>query len=294
MIERAVRALAGMRGLVHTEVIPAREAVPGTLERDLAGPLKDYIARRKIRLYSHQCETINFLRGGKNVIITTPTASGKTLAFTLPVMEALLGDSAGRALFIYPTKALANDQLKFLAEMDRATGSGLRPAFTTGTPPRGEGPPSATNRGSSSATFHELHHVLPWHYKWEKFFRGLKFIVMDEAHRYRGVAGSNIAYLVRRLRQGLPLLRRRTAVRAVDGDPCQPGRVLRETRRRPLRARLGKRRASRAQVLPPVQPPRGKERERLHACRSERALHPFYPPRPADDLLHGVTGRWPN
>ena len=201
MIERAVRALAGMRSLAHTEVIAAREAVPGTLERDLAGPLKDYIARRKIRLYSHQCEAINFLRVGKNVIITTPTASGKTLAFTVPVMEALLGDRSARALFIYPTKALANDQLKFLAEMDRATGSGALPRVYDGDTPAGRRPAIRDKARIVISNFHELHHVLPWHYKWEKFFRGLKFIVMDEAHRYRGVAGSNIAYLVRRLRR---------------------------------------------------------------------------------------------
>lgn len=200
-IDKAVRDLQGYGKLIHTHVIPARQAASGALERELPKPLAAYLQARNMTLYSHQCETINLLRGGENVIITTPTASGKTLAFSLPVMESMMEDAAGRALFLYPTKALANDQLKFLSELERLTGINVSPRVYDGDTPAGRRPAIRDRSRIIISNLHELHHVLPWHYKWEKFFRGLKYIVLDEAHRYRGVLGSNVAYLLRRLRR---------------------------------------------------------------------------------------------
>ncbi len=200
-IEKAVRDLRGYPKLIHTHVIPARHAAYGSLERELPGPLASYLQSRKITLYSHQCEAVNLLRGGENVIITTPTASGKTLAFSLPVMESMIEDAAARALFLYPTKALANDQLKFLAEMERTAGINVSPRVYDGDTPAGRRPAIRDRSRIIVSNLHELHQVLPWHYKWEKFFRGLRYIVLDEAHRYRGVLGSNVAWLLRRLRR---------------------------------------------------------------------------------------------
>lgn len=201
MIEKIIQDLQGYRKLVHTHVIPARQAVPGTLDRELPAPLAGYLQARKLELYSHQCETINLLRGGENVIITTPTASGKTLAFSMPVMESLLENAAARALFLYPTKALANDQLKFLTAMERLTGISAAPRVYDGDTPAGRRPAIRDRSRIIISNLHEFHQILPWHYKWEKFFRGLRFVVLDEAHRYRGVLGSNVAYLLRRLRR---------------------------------------------------------------------------------------------
>ncbi|RPH74523.1 DUF1998 domain-containing protein, partial [bacterium] len=119
----------------------------------------------------------------------------------LPVMESLLENAAGRALFLYPMKALANDQLKFLTEVERLTGISVSPRVYDGDTPAGKRPAIRDRSRIIISNLHELHHILPWHYKWEKFFRGLKYIVLDEAHRYRGVLGSNVAYLLRRLRR---------------------------------------------------------------------------------------------
>ena len=94
----------------------------------LSATLESYIRQRGIRLYSHQCDAINRIRAGKNVVITTPTASGKTLAFNIPVFERLKADSAARALYLYPTKALSNDQLGTVEEMAQFTGIPARAA----------------------------------------------------------------------------------------------------------------------------------------------------------------------
>ena len=121
--------------LAHMEILPAREPLYGTLERALPQSLQDYLDKGKLRLYSHQCEAIEHLRSGKNVVITTPTASGKTLAFNLPVFEALLEDESATALFVYPTKALSNDQLKVVKGMERICGASIRPAIYDGDTP---------------------------------------------------------------------------------------------------------------------------------------------------------------
>jgi DEAD/DEAH box helicase domain-containing protein len=133
------------------------------------------------------------------VILTTPTASGKTLAFNIPVFTALEQDSDARALYLYPTKALANDQLLPLDALSRFTGISACAAIYDGDTPQSK---RAAIREKSRIVLsnpHELHHVLSWHAKWRPLLTGLEYIVIDEAHRYRGVFGSNIAFVIRRL-----------------------------------------------------------------------------------------------
>ena len=185
--------------MVHTETTGPVPPRYGTLELPLGDTLESYISQHRIRLYSHQCDTINRIRSGKNVIITTPTASGKTLAFNLPVFEGLEGNSEARALYLYPTKALSNDQLATLEQMAQFTGISARPAIYDGDTPQSRRAAVRENSRIVISNPHELHQVLAWHAKWRPFFSHLKFIVIDEAHRYRGVFGSHIALLLRRL-----------------------------------------------------------------------------------------------
>ncbi len=184
---------------VYTEItgpIPPRY---GTLNAPLDETLESYLDQHRIRLYSHQCEAVNRVRTGKNVIITTSTASGKTLAFNLPVFEGLEMDRYARALYLYPTKALSNDQLATLEQMAQFTGISARLAIYDGDTPQSKRAAVRENSRVIISNPHELHQVLSWHAKWRVFFSNLKFIVIDEAHRYRGVFGSHIALLLRRL-----------------------------------------------------------------------------------------------
>jgi len=185
--------------VVYTETTEPASPLYGTLHAPLGDTLESYLSHRRIRLYSHQCEAVNRIRTGKNVIITTPTASGKTLAFNIPVFEGLEADLEARALYIYPTKALSNDQFATLEQMAQFTGISARPAIYDGDTPQSKRAAIRQNARIIISNPHELHQVLSFHTKWHPFFSHLKFIVIDEAHRYRGVFGSHIALLLRRL-----------------------------------------------------------------------------------------------
>ncbi len=203
MIEDFLASLKKMTSyknqIVHLEEIPAQEARFGELDSPLPNSIQNCLRNRKIQLYYHQAEAINKARAGKNVIIVTPTASGKTLAFNVPVLEVLSEDKRATALYLYPTKALTNDQLKVLREMEKETGIDFHPNVYDGDTPQHQ---RASIRESSRIVLsnpYGLHQYLPWHYKWRTFLQNLKFIIVDEAHVYRGVFGSNVAMLFRRL-----------------------------------------------------------------------------------------------
>jgi DEAD/DEAH box helicase domain-containing protein len=202
-MEKYIRFLKGVKGykqqIVHVEEISAREACYGKLDNPLPNCIQAYLNRKEIKLYSHQACAINKARQGKNVVIVTPTASGKTLSFNVPVFEALFTDEASTALYLYPTKALTNDQLKVLCELEKETGVEAFPNVYDGDTPTHQ---RANIREGSRIILsnpYGLHKYLPWHYKWRRFFQNLKFIVIDEGHVYRGVFGSNVAMLLRRL-----------------------------------------------------------------------------------------------
>ncbi len=118
LIDDFIQSIKRMQGykkqIVHVEEISPQEACFGKLEKSLPENIQNCLMSREIHLYSHQAEAINKVRAGKNVVIVTPTASGKTLAFNIPVLEALTKDPKATALYLYPTKALTNDQLKVL------------------------------------------------------------------------------------------------------------------------------------------------------------------------------------
>ncbi len=203
MIKDFVKSIKRMssykKQIVHLEVISPQEASFGDLEKPLPENIKNYLLNRKIRLYSHQAEAINEIRRGKNVVITTPTASGKTLAFNIPILEAITKDEKTTALYLYPTKALTNDQLKVLREMEKETDVSAYPNVYDGDTPSHHRSNIRENSKIILSNPYGLHQYLPWHFKWRTFFQNLKFVVIDEAHVYRGVFGSNVAMVIRRL-----------------------------------------------------------------------------------------------
>jgi DEAD/DEAH box helicase domain-containing protein len=166
---------------------------------DLAPALADTLRSAGIEsLYSHQVEALETARR-ENVVITSGTASGKSLAFNLPVLDKLARDETSRALYLYPTKALAQDQARKLSELRIA---GLRLAIYDGDTPR-EDRPGLRRRSNLVLTNPDMLHfgVLPHHKQWGDFFANLRWVVVDEAHTYRGVFGSHVANVLRRLRR---------------------------------------------------------------------------------------------
>jgi DEAD/DEAH box helicase domain-containing protein len=187
------------RRIVHVETTDPELPRYGDLDTPLSGTLEGYLRQKQIRLYSHQCEAINHVRANRNVIITTPTASGKTLAFNIPVFEHLQAHPESRALYLYPTKALSNDQYSTLEQMAQFTGIPAHPAIYDGDTPQSKRAAIREHSRIIISNPHELHQVLSWHAKWRPVLSNLEFIVIDEAHRYRGVFGSHVALVIRRL-----------------------------------------------------------------------------------------------
>ena len=203
LIEEFIKNIKRMQSykkqIVNIQEIPAQEPRFGELEKPLPENLQTCILNRKIKLYSHQAQAINLAREGKNVVIATPTASGKTLAFNIPVLEALTKNKKATALYLYPTKALTNDQLKVLKELEKDTNIKTDANVYDGDTPQHQRASIRENSRIILSNPYGLHQYLPWHYKWRTFLQNLKFIVIDEAHVYRGVFGSNVAMLLRRL-----------------------------------------------------------------------------------------------
>jgi DEAD/DEAH box helicase domain-containing protein len=188
--------------ITHVEPLAERTAEYAEPDPTLFDELRRYLDESGIpQLYSHQVELLSRGRKGENVIVTTGTASGKTLGFNLPVFESLGRDPKTTALYLYPMKAVTQDQLKVLRAMEKTTGTSLRAAVYDGDTPTDKRPLIRRNSRLVLSNPYELHQILPYHYQWQRFFRGLRFVVLDEAHRYRGVFGSNVAQLVRRLRR---------------------------------------------------------------------------------------------
>src|SRR5258706_8896338 len=153
-------------------------------------------------LYSHQAEAFSPAASGRNVVVVTPTASGKTICYNLPVLNRLIADPGARAMYLFPTKALAEDQLQeFQAAVD-AMGSDLRAFTYDGDTPQ-DARRAIRERANVVLTNPDILHagILPHHTKWAKAFENLRYIVIDELHSYRGVYGSHLANVLRRLKR---------------------------------------------------------------------------------------------
>lgn len=190
--------------LVHIQHIPPREPRSGELERPLHPKLEARLRALGITsLYSHQAQAVNAARNGKNVMVATPSASGKTLCYNLAVLQAIAEDPFARALYLFPTKALAQDQLRSLRELASPELIGYTDCTTfdgdTPAPERRE----IKKRAKIVLTNPDMLHIgiLPNHGSWSRLFRNLKYVVVDEAHVYRGIFGSHVANILRRLRR---------------------------------------------------------------------------------------------
>jgi DEAD/DEAH box helicase domain-containing protein len=183
-------------------VIPARPARHAPLPPELDPRLARALAARGIeRLYSHQAESWGHVRAGRHTVVVTPTASGKTLCYNLPVLQAAL-ETRAKALYLFPTKALSQDQVAELNELNVAGALGIR-AFTFDGDTPGDARKAVRTRGDIVVTNPDMLHqgILPHHTKWAQFFENLRFVVIDELHTYRGVFGSHVANVLRRLRR---------------------------------------------------------------------------------------------
>lgn len=183
----------------HTE--PAKEAVYAPFPAWLDGRVAQALHKRGIsQLYSHQAEALERVHEGEDVVVVTPTASGKTLCYNLPVLNAICRDDTTRALYLFPTKALAADQVSELYEMITEAGVDVKTYTYDGdTPPAAR--QAVRQAGHIVVTNPDMLHsgIMPHHTKWVKLFENLKFIVIDEVHTYRGVFGSHMANVMRRL-----------------------------------------------------------------------------------------------
>ncbi|MBI5441661.1 MAG: DEAD/DEAH box helicase [Deltaproteobacteria bacterium] len=182
------------------EAVPAAFApYPEAAHPGLVAALK---GRGIERLYTHQAEAAELAFSGRPFVAVTPTASGKTLCYNLPVLSALLRDPEARALYVFPTKALAQDQLAELGEL-----SALLPKAVKAYTYDGDTPQDIRRKVRDEAqvvlTNPDMLHqgILPHHPRWARFFGGLRFVVIDEMHVYRGIFGSHMANVLRRLRR---------------------------------------------------------------------------------------------
>ncbi|MBP6963806.1 MAG: DEAD/DEAH box helicase [Armatimonadetes bacterium] len=195
--------------IVHIHRIPRREASYGDLSEPLPPELVSALAQMGIkRLYTHQVEAVEAVRRGESVVIVTGTASGKTLCYNLPVLERQIRNSKheardATAFYLFPTKALAQDQLRGLrryAEWEPALAEVMKAGCYDG-----DTPPTTRRKLRDEASIiltnpDMLHQgILPYHTRWSNFFTNLQYVVIDEIHSYRGIFGSNVANVIRRL-----------------------------------------------------------------------------------------------
>jgi len=202
-IEQKFKGFPGQGGVTVVKHFPARKArfapFPGFLPAELVEILR---ARGIERLYSHQAKACELVHAGKNVVVVTPTASGKTLCYNLPILTALVENAETRALYLFPTKALAQDQLTELNRWTGKLGDALRVFTYDGDTPQ-DARKGIRSRGNLVITNPDMLHagILPHHTKWERLFENLRLVVIDELHSYRGVFGSHLANVVRRLKR---------------------------------------------------------------------------------------------
>ncbi|HEX5501840.1 MAG TPA: DEAD/DEAH box helicase, partial [Thermomicrobiales bacterium] len=189
--------------IAHWHTVEAVEAEYAPLPDGLDPRLAEVLRRQGLgRLYAHQAAACASVAAGRHTVVVTPTASGKTLCYTLPVVDAILRDEGTRALYLFPTKALAQDQAAALQRLVTDLGVDIKSHTYDGDTPASARTLIRT-AGHVVITNPDMLHsgILPHHTKWVRLFESLRFVVLDELHGYRGVFGSHVANVVRRLRR---------------------------------------------------------------------------------------------
>lgn len=189
------------RNVVLDEAVPAKEAQYSPLPDGLADGVRAALLTKGLtRLYTHQAQAFRHAREGRDVVIATPTASGKSLCFNLPVLDTLAREPHACALYLFPTKALSRDQEEALRGLMREAGLSHGAITFDGDTP-GDARRAAKEKSGVLLTNPDMLHtgVLPHHAGWARLFANLRYVVLDELHTYRGVFGSHVANVLRRL-----------------------------------------------------------------------------------------------
>jgi DEAD/DEAH box helicase domain-containing protein len=200
LLERMSLRTESIKAIKH---LPAQEGLycdyPEEIHPALIEALKD---KGFFRLYSHQLQSWEVLQDKKNVVIVTPTASGKTLCYNLPILDTILKNPSSRAVYLFPTKALSQDQRAELDETIKRLPEEVRLFTYDGDTPQ-DARKAIRARGHIILTNPDMLHtgILPHHTKWMKLFENLKYVVIDELHNYRGIFGSHLANIIRRLKR---------------------------------------------------------------------------------------------
>lgn len=223
----------------HVEEIPPREGQFAEPAMPLPAELVDLLAQRGVeRLYCHQVETLEHARERRDCVVVTGTASGKTLCYNLPILEAVLADPEARALYLFPTKALAQDQLKGQLELLSANDSlarRIKPGVYDGDTPTAQRR-RIRNEAQLVLSNPDMLHaaVLPYHPKWARFFSDLRFVVIDEVHTYRGILGAHVSAVLRRLQRVCQHYDSRPTFLAASATIANPGELTEKLIGRPV------------------------------------------------------------
>ncbi len=202
-IREKFRTTPARGGVTAVKHFPARPAQLVPFPEFLPARLVEILKGRGIEsLYSHQVIALGQAQAGKNIVVVTPTASGKTLCYNLPILSALVENPDARALYLFPTKALAQDQLVELNRWTEKLGDQIRTFTYDGDTPQ-DARKAIRSRANLVITNPDMLHtgILPHHTKWERLFENLRYVVIDELHYYRGVLGSHLANVLRRLKR---------------------------------------------------------------------------------------------
>ncbi len=192
-----------MENVTAVRHLPAKDAVLAPYPAWVDGRIRAVLNRRGYKsLYSHQARAVELIRQGRDVVLVTPTASGKTLCYNLPVLQKILENGENRALYLFPTKALAQDQMHEVHGLITDLKADIRTFTYDGDTPD-DARQAIRKQGHVVITNPDMLHagIMPHHTKWQKLFSNLAYVVIDELHVYRGVFGSHLTNVIRRLKR---------------------------------------------------------------------------------------------